>query len=181
MLASLLATLMYTKKSCDFTCCNFCICEQKHYCSPTLPCKWKLVNTICPVTPHSCIQRRGTPLKAPIFLTLFWLVSWLWILLEDLALPLEQSIIEWPYSRLEDRFFIDFSGGFYSWCAEINRKIPIPQHSPPHHYRRWVVPLWILETFASASYDVRAYTLSFYLLTFCSMVKIFSSVNKLLL
>ncbi len=63
------------------------------------------------------------------FLTTFWLVHWHWILLEDPALPLEPSIIECLHNRLEDGFFIDFSGYFYSWRAKMNRMlVPLSIH-----------------------------------------------------
>ncbi len=74
------------------------------------------------------------------FLTMFWLVSWRRILLEDPALlPLEQSIIECLYYGLANCSFINFSSPFYSWHAEMNHNSPIPWYSPPYHHRRWLV------------------------------------------
>ncbi len=72
---------------------------------------------------------------------------------------------------------IIFTPGVQKWITVA------PFHDIPHHIITedgWQ-PLWILGTFALVLYSVRAYTLSFCLLSFYSIVKIFSSMNKIFL
>ncbi len=110
------------------------------------------------------------------FLTTFWLVSWCWILLEDAALPLKQSIIEWLPCRLEDGFFIDFSSRFYSSLAEMNRSSPFLQHSPSHHHRRWMETSLNSGNFCIGFVQCRSIHLIILLIKFCSMVNNFLSL-----
>ncbi len=89
---------------------------------------------ICFMTNLSPIQ------KLSLFQTLqnYNFFYWYCILLEDVLLPLEQSIIDWPHCGIEDGFFINVNSCFHSWCAEMNCCSPIPRQSLPHHHRRWV-------------------------------------------
>ncbi len=66
---------------------------------------------------------------------------------------------------------------FYSWYAETGQSGPIPRHFKPHHHRRWVVTFLNFGNFCFGFVLCLSIPLSFYLLNFCSMVKMFSSVK----
>ncbi len=103
----------------------------------------------------------------------FLLVSCCWILWEDLALLLEQvSLCGFTACST-----VTLTPGMQKWITVV----PFPDNLQHTITKDGWWPLWTLGTFALATYNVWAYTLSFCLLNFYSMVKIFSSVNKILL